>query len=444
MPVTSVAMAVDPDAADREFIAQNMDSDLQFILSDSGVSVRRQAAIARRYGSLRKFNAIGDDRAQIRNACLHDFAVAQDTPENRAEVASIVAAWETAKEFVSKEVELRAEAKVLGQPRILQAHERQAMIKAVERVHGALGESETPSADYLALKAEETELNEPTASPLDEVISKKDTSSSQIQSSLDSSGHLRVVSTKNKSRMPTTTEEYRKVMKVEIYAWLCMSARYRAKNWLHDLEAADFNKFVDYILGERVLGIQVPSPQGDGTQQKIRPDWAIVLSYEHKLRKEAFRLVTNEGYTLSQALRSVIRDADLKESFFTTPVALRAASSADPPANKWPRLNNKGSFGGKSYQQGFKGKGRGKSGKSKGKDSRLDGARQTGVIFASLTMVAIVMESATGSISAESKVATVTIQQFSTRTRPVPPLDGMGVLTNPAWRHTHMTPLHLR
>ena len=72
-------MAVDPDAADREFIAQNMDSDLQFILSDSGVSVRRQAAIARRYGSLRKFNAIGDDRSQIRIACLHDFAVAQDT-----------------------------------------------------------------------------------------------------------------------------------------------------------------------------------------------------------------------------------------------------------------------------------------------------------------------------------------------------------------------------
>jgi hypothetical protein len=37
LPVACVAMAVDPDAADREFIAQNMDSDLQFILSDSGV-----------------------------------------------------------------------------------------------------------------------------------------------------------------------------------------------------------------------------------------------------------------------------------------------------------------------------------------------------------------------------------------------------------------------
>ena len=37
-------MAADPDEADREFISQNMDADLQFILSETGVSVHRQAA----------------------------------------------------------------------------------------------------------------------------------------------------------------------------------------------------------------------------------------------------------------------------------------------------------------------------------------------------------------------------------------------------------------
>ena len=366
-------MAVDPDEADRDFIAQNMDADLQFILSETGVSLRRQAAIARRYGTLRKFNAIGDDRAQIRTACLQDFAVGQDTPENRAEVAAIVAAWETAKEFVAKEVELRAEAKVLGQPKILQSHERQSMIRAVERIHGHLGEAETPSADYLALKAEEVEMNEPTASPLDEIISKRDTANSQIQSSVDSSGHLRVTRTKCKAKMPTNTEDYRKIMRVEMFSWLCMSARYRAKNWLHGLEASDFNKFVDFILGERVLGIQIPT--SDGSQQKVKPDWAIVLSFEHKLRKEAMRLVMHEGFTLANALRAVTKDADLKEAFFTTPVALRAAAS-EQPQNKWARFNNKGSgssFGsfGKTGSQNPKGKG--KTGKSKGKDSRLAG-----------------------------------------------------------------------
>jgi hypothetical protein len=62
---------------------------------------------------------------------------------------------------------------VLDQLRILQAHQREAVVKAVEKEHGAL-ESETPTSDNLALKAEETELNEPTASPLDEVIRSTD------------------------------------------------------------------------------------------------------------------------------------------------------------------------------------------------------------------------------------------------------------------------------
>ena len=50
-------------AEEREFVAANMDSDLQFILGDSGVALTNMVAIARRYGSLRRFNALGDDRA---------------------------------------------------------------------------------------------------------------------------------------------------------------------------------------------------------------------------------------------------------------------------------------------------------------------------------------------------------------------------------------------
>ena len=155
----------------REFVRDNMDADLQFILGESGVELEFQVAIARHYGTLRKFSALGDDRAAIRTACLQDFAIPGDTPQARAQTASVVAAWETAKEYIAKEIELKAEAKVLGQPRVLQIHERQAMIRAVELVHGALNDSECPSADYLSIKAEETECNEPIAAPLDEILS---------------------------------------------------------------------------------------------------------------------------------------------------------------------------------------------------------------------------------------------------------------------------------
>ena len=90
----------------------------------------------------------------------------------------MVSAWEVAQEFIQKETEIRGEAKVLGQPRTLQVHERQAMVRAVEAVYGSLQESETPSVEYLSLKAEETEINEPLAASLDEVSSKRDSTTS--------------------------------------------------------------------------------------------------------------------------------------------------------------------------------------------------------------------------------------------------------------------------
>ena len=142
------------------------------------------------------------------------------------------------------------------------------------------------------------------AAPLDEILSKLASSNSVIQSSVDGSGYIRVTRTKTKAKMPATTEEYRRVIKVEMFAWLAMVARYKAKHWLSGLTAAPFLKFVEFILGDRVYGIQIPT--ADGGQQKIRPDWTIVLSYEQRLRKEAMKRVL-EGHTLSDALTMVIK-----------------------------------------------------------------------------------------------------------------------------------------
>lgn len=253
----------------KKLVAERLDSDLPFVLGDSGVALEGQVAIARRYGSLRKFRAIGDTRAEVRTSCFQDFAIPNDTPESRAQIAAVVSAWEVAQEYINKETKIRAESKALGQPRILQTHERQSMIKAVEAVYGSVSEAESPSADYLSVKAEETETNEPCAAPLDEITSKKDSNASQIQTGLDSSGHIRITRTKVKSKMPSTTEDYRRVMKVEMNAWLCMAARYKAKSWLHGFTADPFNRFVEFILGDRVYGVQVPSITGD-SQQRVK------------------------------------------------------------------------------------------------------------------------------------------------------------------------------
>ena len=48
----------------------------------------------------------------------------------------------------------------------------------------------------------------------------------------------------------------------------------------------------------------------------------LVLQFEHRLRREAFKLVNKGEKTLAEALEAVTKDAELKESYFTTPLAL--------------------------------------------------------------------------------------------------------------------------
>ena len=70
-----------------------------------------------------------------------------------------------------------------------------------------------------------------------------------------------------------------------------------ACNGFKVLTADPFLKFVEYILGDRVFGIQIPT--SEGSQQRIKPDWAIILSYEQKLRKEAMRRVLEGTHWLT-------------------------------------------------------------------------------------------------------------------------------------------------
>jgi hypothetical protein len=217
---------------------------------------------------------------------------------------------------------------------------------------------------------------------LDEVTSKAHKNTSSLQTSLDPAGHVRVVKNKTKGALPANTEEYRQAMKLESITWMCMSAKFKSKSWLSDLRLEHFTKFTEYILGERVHSIKIPV---DGQNMALKPQWALVLQYEHRLRREACKLVNRGEATLAEALQRVIKDADLKESFFTTPLALTAAET---PA-KFSRSSFKGSSDsnydatgrtkgkGKKKFQPWKGHGKGQKGHSKGKHGDLPLVSQT-------------------------------------------------------------------
>ena len=139
-----------------------------------------------------------------------------------------------------------------------------------------------------------------------------------------------------------------------------MASRFKSKQWLQDLKLSDFEQFVNYILGEKVAQLTVPTTHQPADVPTLTPPWDVVLAYEHRLRKEAFRMVNEQGSTLSAALASVIASAELKETYFTTPLAL---SIIERPC-KWHKGKGKDNKGGAKW--GGKGKDRkgGKGGKS--------------------------------------------------------------------------------
>ena len=345
----SVVTMAATDDDKRAYIQLHVASDLQYVWEDSAITLETQYKLAEHYRSLRVFVSIGDTPAEIRTALANDFQVdPAASAANRAEVARVVSAWTVGKQLHTKETELQAESKVLGMPRILQHSERLAMLKAVETQLGTLSDKDTPSAEYLAMKTEEIESGEIVASGLDEMTSKVHKNTSTLQTSLDQAGHVRVTKTKVKGAMPSSTEEYRQAMKVEATTWLCMAVKFKSKHYLNGLKAEHFQQFVDFVLGDKIHGIKVPM---DGQQQSLRPSWALVLQFEHKLRREAFKLVNRGECTLSAALKQVVGDMELKESYFTTPLALLTAEGQMP--QKYNRPNSKGGNDGRGFQGGY-------------------------------------------------------------------------------------------
>ena len=224
------------DAAKQEYIQKNLTSDLQYVLDDSEVSLDVQYRLGQHYKNLRVFVALAESSTDLRTALRTDFQLdpAQGA-EHRAEVARVISAWVAGRQLYEKENELHAESKVMGMPRSLQHSERLAMLRAVEATVGTLAEHDAPSAEYLAVKVEECENGEVSASSLEEITSKAHKNTSSLQTSLDTSGHVRVVKNKTKGSLPSNTEEYRQAMKLEAITWLCMSSKFKAKHWLAGL-----------------------------------------------------------------------------------------------------------------------------------------------------------------------------------------------------------------
>jgi hypothetical protein len=362
------------DEDKRVYLRTSVEAHLTFLWQEADVSLDVQYRIAQSgFRTVQKFTSLADDRASLRAALLADFALDPSAAgaagtTARLEVASVICSWEAASEVRSAAVSARADAQAQGISRPLAVTERSAMRRAYEAMHEKLPSCEVPSGEYLASKVEETEHEEPTASPLDEILCSDEGEAMNLAASLDSSGRLRLVRQKVKGKAPVSSEELRMRLRVECHTWGFIALKFSAKTWLQKSTPAAWQRYADYLLGEKVAELKVPAMSVGEKMSELKVPWAVVLHYEFEMRKSAFGMIRETGITIDEAISKAMRDSELKEVHFTSPLALmgrkRDGGHGDPPPAKWSK---------KEMADWRKGKGKGKTGKPDGKGGKDKG-----------------------------------------------------------------------
>ena len=366
-----------PAVADMQrYVVEHGDSDLTFIFAESKVPIEQQYDIIHGgYPTIRQWAGFDETRIAVRTALATDFAldVAAAAPAGalaRIALSALVSSWEIARDQLTREAQLRAEAKVLRIVRPITNQDRAGMRRAVEGLFGKIPKREMPSSDYLAAKLEELENNEPCASPLDEVTSETDIETADVTANLDLSGKIQILRKRVKSVLPANPEALRQRLRVERNVWLFLAAKFSNKPWLQGLRPSHFDTYTDFFLGHKVMLLEIPTPEG--LKVSLHPPWQIILSFEHECRKKVMELINDDGVSMVDALEQVTRDGELKELAFTSPIALmgrgakRPAAEPAGEASTTKASKGKGKGGGPKDKP-KKGKGGGKGGKGKGK-----------------------------------------------------------------------------
>ena len=338
--------------------------------------------------------SMANDRAGLRTALQDDFQMRPDTAANRAAIAAVVSAWEPAKYAHEEEVKLRQEAKSLGAPRPLPHTDRTAMLRAVEQSQGEeMQEREQPS-NYAALLLEEVEQDEVQAHALDEIGSRKDSQSQQLQSTLDQSGRLRITRQCQKGKLPSSTEELRSKLRLEANAWLMVASKMRKKAYLRGLERRQFEQYIRGLLvGGEVLQHEGANPDGREVGAPAALAY-ILLDYEFEMRSHAFKKARKDGTPLGVALLEATRKLRAESiAFYITHFFCISAAS-----DKIWTMGTKRSIEPFGHNSG---QGKGSSGKGKpGKGKKNKGAKQFQATFLPGTKLKLITHTLTDKKSA--------------------------------------------
>ena len=132
-------MGTDPERV--VYLNTNASSELLFLWNESEVPILQQYQLTiAGFKNVRKFVSLDDTKVAVRAAVAADLTLDPTARAgDRLIIATIVAAWEIAKEQLGREIQLRAEAKTLNIARPMGNSERTGMKRVLEEQYGKIG-----------------------------------------------------------------------------------------------------------------------------------------------------------------------------------------------------------------------------------------------------------------------------------------------------------------
>ncbi|CAE7923836.1 unnamed protein product, partial [Symbiodinium sp. KB8] len=118
----------------------------------------------------------------------------------------------------------------------------------------------------------------------------------------------------SRTTAPSSPEQLRLRLTVLQNALIMIKLKHPGSVELADVTFAVFERYKDYLLG----GLLLRPPLKRGV------DLSSIISYEHAIRKHAYKLMATDGRPFGEALAKAYKDATVKERNFTTPLALHA------------------------------------------------------------------------------------------------------------------------
>ena len=316
-------------AADVEALLKNMDSEFVYLLDDGSIPRELQAKLSELgFTDLTVFAKLEDVPAEARKIFKADLDL-DDTNRGayNALVARLMAVWEAANKRGEKRRAEEAERKAGDLPRTLPKARHLELQRAFEAKHRELKEADVPAPCYIEARLEQIEDGELIAEPLTDVVSREETRE-------DNWGAARVLAdgtlklqkaSRGEAKPPKNSEELRHRIKVMGIAWEFLRLRFPSKPFLINLDSHIWLDYAEWLLGDEVYGMEVKDALGTVC---FRPAWHTLLTFEHQVRKEAYKLVNLKGLTLVDAMAAVKKDAALFQKYFVTPTAVAAGAEA--------------------------------------------------------------------------------------------------------------------